>query len=283
MNITPKCILQIKRLYSGLTGKYKDIADYILANPENIIRCKVREIAKDCNCDDALIIRFCQKIGYSGFSDFKTSIAAEFMPVKLNIKEKEFQPEDSFAELKRNFLDNNVKTLHDTIGLLEKQTVKNAVKILSGANSIYLLASGISGVVAEDIQIKLMRLGFKTVFHQDVEFSRIFMGLCDQGDAALAISFSGETGNVCEMVKIAKKKKIPVVAVSNYPDSSLAKLADVNLFTASDEKIFRLGAMTSRIAQYFIIDFLIINMVMGNMERTEEYILKTHEMISKHS
>ena len=281
MNITPKCILQIKRLYSGLTGKYKDIADYILANPENIIRYKVREIAKDCNCDDALIIRFCQKIGYSGFSDFKTSIAADFMPVKLSMKEKEFLPEDSFAELKQNFLDNNVKTLHDTIGLLEKETVKNAVKILSGADTIYLLASGISGVVAEDIQIKLMRLGFKVVFHQDVEFSKILMGLCNRNDAVMAISFSGETENVCEMAEIAQKKKIPVIAVSNCPASKLAELADVNLFTASDEKIFRLGAMTSRIAQYFIIDFLIINMVLENMERTEEYILKTHEMISK--
>jgi DNA-binding MurR/RpiR family transcriptional regulator len=281
MNITPKCILQIKRLYSGLTGKYKDIADYILAKPENIIRCKVREIAKDCNCDDALIIRFCQKVGYSGFSDFKTSIAAEFMPVKLNIKEKEFQPEDSFAKLKQNFLDNNVKTLHDTIGLLEKQTVKDAVKILSGAKTIYLLASGISGVVAEDIQIKLMRLGFKAVFHQDVEFSRILMGLCGKDDAVLAISFSGETANVCELAAIAGKRNIPIVSVTNCPNSKLVKLSDVALFTASDEKIFRLGAMTSRIAQYFIIDFLIINMVMENMERTEDYILRTHEMISK--
>ncbi len=281
MNITPRCILQIKRLYSGLVGKYKDIADYILANPDKIIRQKVREVAKDCHCDDALIIRFCQKLGYSGFSDLKLSIAADFMPVKLNVKSPEFQSADSFTELKREFLDNNVKTLHDTIGLLEEETITSAVKILSGATTIYLLAAGVSGVVAEDIQIKLMRLGFKVVFHQDAEFSKILMGLCNKNDAVLAISFSGETDHVCDLISVARKKKIPVVAVSNYPNSRLAKLSDVNLFTASDEKIFRLGAMTSRIAQYFLIDFLIIQMVAQNMERTEEYLLRTHNMITK--
>lgn len=277
MNITPKCILQIKRLHSDLSGKYRDIADCILSDPTRIIRNKVHDIAEFCHCDDALVIRFSQKLGYGGFSDLKQSLAAEFMPVKMDPSESE----EPFAGLKRNFLENNVKTLHDTIGMLGKEAVARAVQILSGAKTIYLLAAGISGIVAEDIQIKLIRLGFKVVFHQDVEFARIFLGLCNPDDAVLAISFSGETSHVCELAEIARKRQIPVVAVSNYPHSKLAKLAEVNLFTASDEKIFRLGAMTSRIAQYFILDFLIINLVSENMERAEEHILRTHDMISK--
>ncbi len=279
MNITPKCILQIKRLHSDLSGKYRDIADCILLDPTRIIRNKVHDIAELCHCDDALVIRFCQKLGYSGFSDLKQSLAAEFMPVKMGRAAAESG--DTFAGLKRDFLENNVKTLHDTIGMLEKEAVAGAVRILSGAKTIYLLASGISGIVAGDIQIKLIRLGFKVVFHQDAEFARIFLGLCNPDDAVLAISFSGETRHVCELAEIAAKKRIPVIAVSNYPHSKLARLAEVNLFTASDEKIFRLGAMTSRIAQYFILDFLIINLVSENMQRAEEYILRTHDMISK--
>ncbi|MDD5697404.1 MAG: MurR/RpiR family transcriptional regulator [Victivallaceae bacterium] len=281
MNITPKCILQIKRLYPELTGKYKDIADYILANPEKIIRHKVKDIAGDCNCDDALIIRFCQKIGYSGFSEFKMSIATGFLPVRLDIADKEFSPEYSFLKLKRNFLDNNLKALHDTLGHLEEETIKQAVQILSRATKIYLFASGNSGIVAEDIEIKLMRLGFNAIFHQDAEFSKIFMGLCNPDDAILAISFSGETASVCGLAAIAGKKGVPVIAITNYPNSRLTGLADVTLLTASDEKIFRLGPMTSRIAQYYIIDFLIINLALENMERAEEYIVRTHEMIRK--
>lgn len=280
MNVTPKCILQIKHIYPELTGKYKNIADYILENPGKIVQYKVKEIAKNCNCDNALIVRFCQKIGYSGFSDFKMSIASEFLPIKIDITDKEFSQGDSFAKLKQNFLRNNVKVLNDSVSLLREEDIKQAVEMLSNANKIYLLAMGASGIVAADTQIKLMRLGFNSVFNQDVEFSKILLGLCNNNDAVLAISFSGETENVCEMVAAVKEKDVPIISVTNYPNSKLARLSDINLLTASDEKVFRLGAMTSRIAQCLIIDFLIINMSLGNMERTEENIFRTYKMIN---
>ncbi len=279
MNVTPKCILKIKHCYPELSGKLKEIADYILAAPEKIVQQKVKDIAAACVCDDALIIRFCKKIGYSGFSEFKMSIASEFMPVKINIADKEFTPEDSFSKMKQNFLDNNIKVLHDTVSLLQEKSVKKAATILSSAKNIYLLAAGVSGVVAEDIQIKLMRLGFNAIFKNDVEFSKVLISLCGKDDAVLAISFSGETDSVCELAGIAGKNGSPVISVTNYPNSTLAGLSDIKLLTASDEKIFRLGAMTSRIAQYFIIDFLIINMTLRNMERSEENILKSHKII----
>ena len=84
---------------------------------------------------------------------------------------------------------------------------------------------------------------------------------------------------MCEQVAIARKNGVPVIGIMNYPNSKLAGLSDIKLLTASDEKIFRLGAMTSRIAQYFVIDFLIINLTLQNLERSEENILKTHKVI----
>ena len=194
MNVTPKCILKIKHCYSELNGKFREIADYILSVPEKIVRHKVKDIAEACDCDDALIIRFCKKIGYSGFTEFKMSIASEFMPVNINIADKEFAPEDSFSQMKQNFLDNNVKVLHDTISLLGEEEIEKAATVLSGAKNIYLLAAGVSGVVAEDIQIKLMRLGFNAIFKSDVEFSKVLISLCGKDDAVIAISYSGGNG-----------------------------------------------------------------------------------------
>jgi len=280
MNVTPKSILLIKHVYPELSGKFKEIADYFLQNPEKVVKYKVKDIAGDCDCDDALIIRFCKKIGYSGFSDFKMSIASEFLPVKIDVEDKEFSPDDAFSKLKRNFLDNNLKVLHDTVSFLQEKSVKKAVETLSQATKIYLLGSGASGIVAEDTHMKFMRLGFNSIFSHDIEYSKTLMGLCNAEDAVLAISFSGETDSICELASAAGKKGTPVISITNYPNSRLARLSTINLLTASDEKVFRLGAMTSRIAQCLIIDFLIINMTLQNLERSEENILRTHRMIN---
>ncbi len=281
MNLTPKCLLQIKQQYPDLSGKYKDIADYILASPEKIIRNKVKQIAIDCNCDDSLIIRFCQKIGYSGFSELKMSIAAEFMPVDIKGIEEEKHSEGSFGKVLNNFLNSNSKVMHDTASLLNETDVKRAVEQLSKASKIFLVGSGASGLVASDAQVKLLRLGYNAVYNHDTELSRMLCGLMSSEDVILAISFSGETSSICEIASMAKERGTPVISISNFPNSRLCTLSDIKLLTASDETVFRLGAMSSRMAQFLIIDFLIIYMALHNMDKSEENVLRTHRMIDK--
>jgi hypothetical protein len=93
---------------------------------------------------------------------------------------------------------------------------------------------------------------------------KMMFGLANPGDVLLAISFSGENKTVCELARMAKEKKNFVAGITNFPNSNLAKIADVILLTVSDEKQFRIGATTSRIAQYLIIDFLIIRLALNS-------------------
>jgi DNA-binding MurR/RpiR family transcriptional regulator len=281
MTKTPQYALRIKQCYPDLVGKHRSIADYILANPEHIVSRKVKEIAAACECDDALVIRFCQKIGYQGFRDLKTSIASEFMPKGSVHVGQDSQPGDPFSQVKANFLQNNSQVMHDTIGLLAESVVEEVVDLLAGAGRIFLMGVGSSGIVAMDTQIKLMRLGCNTVFHQDSGLARMLFGLVEPGDVVLAISFSGETGAVCASARAAARKGAKVIAVTNFPQSTLAQCANLVLLTASDENSFRIGAMTSRIAQYLIIDFLMINLALRDLDKSGGNVLRTHQMIDQ--
>lgn len=269
MNITPKCLLKIKQFYPDLNGKYKAIADYILNSPEQIVKLKVREIARKCNCDDSLIIRFCQKIGYKGFSELKMSIASEFMPIDINISEKEITPGDSFSNVLNNFLENNNKVMHDTISLINADGIDKAAQLLSNANKILVTGTGASGLVAMDTKLKLLRLGFNVLHDQDSGFKQIMLELSEPGDAILAISYSGENSEICKLAAKGKEKGVSIIGLTNFPNSTLAGICDVTLLTASNEKVFRLGAMTSRIAQYLVMDFLILYMALKNIDDSE--------------
>lgn len=280
MNLTPKSLLRIRHRYPGLSGKYRRIADYILAAPDRIVRHKAREIALDCGCDDSLIIRFCQKVGFAGFSELKAALASEFMPVPV-VPGTSSLPEGLFAKTRRDFLEHNSRVMQDTISLLDETAVNRAAHLLGRAHRIFLLGAGASGVVAMDVQAKLLRLGYNAIYHPDADFSRIFCGLIEPRDAVLAISFSGENRTVCDLASLARSKNAPVISVTNFPHARLAKMSEVSLLTASDEKVFRLGAMTSRIAQLLALDFLIVYMTLKNMERSSENILRTHAMLGK--
>lgn len=279
MNETPASLMKIRQLYPGFSGNYLAIADHILAHPEMVVRNKVRDIARECGCDDAQIIRFCQKIGYTGFSDLKAAIAADFIPVKLSADYSLPDGSDSFGRLKDDFRQNNLRALNDTVSLLDETTVQNAMTLLKQANRIMLCGFGSSGLVAQDFQVKLFRMGFNAFFNGDSELNRMYCGLLGENDVLIAISFSGENRNVCSYVEEVKKNGTNAIAITNFPESTLAKIADAVLLTASDEKQFRLGAMGSRIAQLLVVDFLSLELALHDMERTEENVIRTHKMV----
>lgn len=70
-------IYLIKENYPFLTKSEKKVADFILNSGKTIIYSTMSDIKKNTKVGDATIIRFCQKIGFSGFSDLKIEIAKE--------------------------------------------------------------------------------------------------------------------------------------------------------------------------------------------------------------
>jgi DNA-binding MurR/RpiR family transcriptional regulator len=276
MDITPKCLLQIRSILPELSGKYGELANFILANPDKIIRGRVKDIAADCACDESLVVRLCQKLGYKGFPDLKASLASEFLPVGID---ESTHAEGSFEKLKEDFLKKNVLALKDTSSMLSEKDIVKAVKLLASAKRIFVLGVGSSGIVAMDAQMKLFRLGFSVVHQSDPNLLLMLAGLAAKDDCLLAISYTGETESICCAAKHFKETGAKVVALSKFPNSTLSKLADATLLTASDESVFRLGAMTSRLAQMFVIDFLILSLAMRDMDSCQENILKTHSML----
>ena len=281
MNTTPQCILEVRQCYPELNGNYRKVADYIIASPADVIKYKAKDIARECNCDESTIIRFCQKIGYSGFLAFKAAMAADFIPLHFRSARKSDSETEYFSEFKQDFLDNYIKTINDTMNMLKEDDIMRAVKMISDAQKVILLGAGSSGIVAMDAQVKLMRLGINVVFYQDADFAKVMLGLLNPGDVILAISYTGSNESVCRLAAKAKERSAGIIAITNYPQSPLAETADVVLLTASDEKVFRLGAMTSRIAQSLAIDFLLLHLATENLEQSKDYIVKTHEMIRK--
>ena len=279
MNSTPPSLMKIKQRYPNFTGNYLVIADHILAHPEAVVQDKVRDIARHCNCDDAQIVRFCQKVGFKGFSELKAAIAVDFIPVKLSVNYTHPDGADTFEQLKKDFLQNNLRALTDTVSLLNETTIRSARELLTRAKRIILCGFGSSGLVAQDFQTKLFRMGFSAFHNSYSELNRMYCGLLGENDVLIAISFSGENKNVCSYVDDVKKNGAKVIAITNFPESSLAKEADLVFLTASDENQFRIGAMGSRISQLLVVDFLSLELALYDLERAEENVIRTHRMV----
>ncbi|MDY0405051.1 SIS domain-containing protein [Virgibacillus sp. 179-BFC.A HS] len=84
----------------------------------------------------------------------------------------------------------------------------------------------------------------------------------------MAISNSGETNEVIKLTEIAKQKKIRTIGISQYENSTLAKLVDYPIIHHGGEAVMlRSAATTSLISQLFTIDVLYYAFVNKNLKK----------------
>ena len=278
-NSTPKTLRKIRQAYSSFHGNYIRIADQILRNPGLLIRDKVSDVAAACDCDSAQIIRFCQKLGFKGFTDMKRAISHDFIPLQTQVDPESIGQKKGFQRLISDFRNDYIRTVNDTATMFEEETITAVVRAVRNAKKILICGTGASGIVAEDFQMKLVRMGYPVFQHSKPTMNKMMCSLMDKNDLLIAISFSGESADTLNYVRNAAKNGCKIAAITNYPNSPLAKIADYPLITAAEENDFRIGAMTSRLSQLMTVDILAIMLALKDAEKTERNLAKTHNIL----
>jgi transcriptional regulator, RpiR family len=277
MESTPKFLLEIRQRLVELSGNNRVIAERIINYPEEVLQAKVSEFAERCHCDSAQVVRLCQKLGYDGFTSLKNRIAVELLDPKRTLHRQIAEPATSFEQLKRNFSLNFTRTINDTLANLDEETVGQAVGLIRRARHIVVCGFGSSALAARDLRIKLVRIGYYAMFLDDAENIRSLVATLSKEDLLILISFSGDTPYILDNIRVAEKNGVPVLALTNYLHSPLAKSASCVLPTTADEQRLRLGAMDSTVAQFLVIDLLSSFMAEESPRQTEQRILQIFE------
>jgi 6-phospho-3-hexuloisomerase len=105
---------------------------------------------------------------------------------------------------------------------LKAGEVEGFMETLLSAKRVFVVGAGRSGLVVKSFAMRLMHLDIDVyVIGETITRS------LRREDLLLALSGSGETDLIVESAKIAKKVGAKVVAITSYPESSLAKLANL--------------------------------------------------------
>jgi arabinose-5-phosphate isomerase len=105
-----------------------------------------------------------------------------------------------------------------------------AVEALFGAKGrIVCTGIGKSGHVARKIAATLASTGSQAMFVHATEASHGDLGMIGGGDVILALSKTGETRELADVIAYAKRFQIPLIAMTAAADSALGRAADILL------------------------------------------------------
>ena len=279
-----KVILKIKEMFNDFTETEEKIANFILNNKEKVTQLSVKELAQAAGSSPASVVRFCKKINYEGYQDLKISLIKDLQESENREKIKVYDDiavDDKIEEIMEKIAHDNNNVIKNTINLLSVSEIEKAVKELENADNIYIFGIGASGLVAKDLQYKLMRIKKTVIYYEDTHAQLASAANIESSDLAIAISYSGKTVEVYEALKTAKNRGAKTISISKYGKNPLNEMADIKLQVAGSEKNLRLGAITSRIAQLTAVDILFVSFARNDFKKISEYLKNTRESVEQ--
>lgn len=141
-------------------------------------------------------------------------------------------------------------------------------RVHRGGGKLVTSGMGKAGQIAMNIATTFSSTGIPAVNLHPSEAQHGDLGVLQPGDVMLLISNSGKTREILELVGLARAlyPALPLIVITGAPDSPLAKLADVSLYTGGAPEVCPLGLTptTSTTMMTVIGDVLVV----GTMEAT---------------
>jgi DNA-binding MurR/RpiR family transcriptional regulator len=128
-----------------------------------------------------------------------------------------------------------------------------------GAARLGFYGLGNAAVVAREAYQKFLRIGVPAFTAEDPDVQALILSTqLKRGDALVAISHSGESLPVIAAADLARQRGIRVIAITNFPRSTLARAAGIVLTTAAFQEHVNGEVGAKRLAQLCVLESLYV-------------------------
>lgn len=255
--------------YYGFTAAEKKLADYILSAQDCISRMSISELSDACNVADATVSRFCRRLGYRGYPDFKMAIASA-VRLEDNPLSGEITREDTLDVICQKLLTANTLAMTQTLEVLNLETVTRAADILRDSANVLCMGQGGSMLIASEAAHLFSTVSGKFRPVSDSHMQAMAAAMMGPRDTILFFSYSGSTVAMLDTLKTARDQGGRIVLVTRFPNSPGAGLADLVLQCGANENPLQSGSIPARIAQMYLLDILFSEYTRRNLDETKE-------------
>jgi len=144
-------------------------------------------------------------------------------------------------ETARKVLETEAEAIRALIPRLDESFDRAVETLLACTGRVVTTGMGKSGIIAQKISATLASTGCPSLFLHPAEATHGDLGRIVKGDVLLAVSNSGDTGEILALVPWVKRLGSRVVALTGDARSPLAQAADVHLDVGVSAEAFPLG------------------------------------------
>ncbi|CAD5290453.1 D-arabinose 5-phosphate isomerase [Alteromonas sp. 38] len=149
--------------------------------------------------------------------------------------------ENSFITSAKRVIEIEAQAISALSSRMDEDFVTACTLLQNCAGKVVVCGMGKSGHIGHKIAATLASTGTPSFFMHPGEANHGDLGMLSKGDVLLAISNSGETAELVNLLPIVKRLSVPVIAMTNSVTSSLGQHADVVLNISVEKEACSLG------------------------------------------
>ena len=258
---------KVNREYYQLTGAERKIADYMLLQRQECQYLSISEMAEVAGVAEATVSRFCRRLGYKSYSDFKLAVAGSASAQRpMSPLYGVVQQEDSMGDMCQKIYAADVDAITQTLALINPAAIAAAADMLVSADRVLCMGLGGSMLLAQETAhlFSTARPNFFAV--EDPHFQAIRCALLTERDAVICFSYSGSSRDIVDMLKLVRGRGAKIILITRFPQSPGAACADVVLECGAREGPLQMCSIAARMGQLYIIDVLFSEVCRRDME-----------------
>lgn len=249
----------ITEQYPSLTRSGKKLAEYIFNHTGDAQYLSISTLAENSGVSEATITRFCRGLGLSGYNDFKLALAKSERTTELgdpSNSPETITTEDDYSSLGRKVHSAMALSLDETLELLDETALNKAIDLISNARHVFCFGQGGSMVMAMEAWARFSTATANFIHIADGHMQAMATSLSDSQDVILFFSYSGSTRDMEDLLKVAKKRKTPIILITHFSKCRAADFADVVLLCGYNESPLQSGSIAAKTGQMFLIECL---------------------------
>jgi DNA-binding MurR/RpiR family transcriptional regulator len=215
------------------------IVEFIMQNKQEVADMSIQCLARRLFTVPNTISRFCKKLGYEGYAEFKTRLKEE-------LRDQAEEEEDSLSY-----------RIRKTLQLVDQERIALVAKRMAAARHVIFFGVGDSAPFCEMMVRHLKVVGKPSSFylhrHEIIDEIERAGG---KDDLLFLISLSGETPLVLEIAERGKRKGMKQVSLTHFHRNPLQELADMHLYCYSPKKVLHGRNISDRTPLMIVLQML---------------------------
>lgn len=252
------CLVRIRSVYDTVKSAERRAIDFVLQNPREVAGLTIVGFAARAGCSQATVVRVAKRLGYRGYPELREDFAEHGQSGKIT-EYGGVRRSDDCATVVRKVFEASQAALRDTLNLVDPALYERAVDALVAADRILLCGVGDANLVALEAYQRFVRIGENCQVSEDPDLQLIMASHLGERDVVVAISHSGRSRTVLDVIREARAAGATVIAITNFPVSPIAKHADIVLLTAAFQQHHTGEVISKRISELCIVEGLYIN------------------------